>query len=140
MHACEFVLLGVLLPQTKYYLYVEKGDYGVLRCQNKNGSPITDAQWYRIFPNGTKQQFGNSTSDPVYVQSYILNFRPSVRQEDQGVYYCCKPNGSCNENFTVTIAGTHTCIHSYIIHTHIHIYVAIYITLIAMYIHIIYAQ
>ena len=110
MHVCEFVSLGVMLPQTTYY--VNKGEYGVLRCQNqsKNGSFITDAQWYRIFPNGTKQQYGNNASHPMYVQSHILNFRPSVRQEDQGVYYCCKPNGSCNENITVTIAGTYVCI------------------------------
>ena len=101
----------VSLPQTKFVL---EGDYGILRCQNQseNGSMIynyiDNAQWYRIFPNGTTHQFGNN--GPVHVQSYGLYFQPFVRPEDQGVYYCCKPNVSCSENSTVTIAGIATYI------------------------------
>ena len=106
------LILGVVygkvisLPHTKYVL---EGDYGILRCQNRseNGSEFYDyidnAQWYRILPNGTTHQFGNS--GPVHVQTYGLYFQPFVRPEDQGMYYCCKPNGSCSENSTVTIAG-----------------------------------
>ena len=97
----------VSLPPTRYVL---EGNRGILRCQNRseNGTVfynyIGDAQWYRVFPNDTIHQFGNT--GPVRVQSYSLNFQPFVRPEDQGVYYCCKPNGSCSENSTVTIAGT----------------------------------
>ena len=113
--ACMSICLGVVfgkvvsLPQTKYVL---EGDYGILRCQNRseNGSMfynyIDNAQWYRIFPNGTTHQFGNN--GPVHVQTYGLYFQPFVRPEDQGMYYCCKPNGSCSENSTVAIAGIHT--------------------------------
>ena len=96
----------VSLPHTKYVL---EGEYGILRCQNRseNGSVpynyIDNAQWYRLFPNGTIYQFGNS--GPVNVKTYHLNFQPFVRPEDQGMYYCCKPNGSCSEKSTVTIAG-----------------------------------
>ena len=96
------------LPHTRYVL---ESDSGSLRCQNRSENEnafynyIDDALWYRVFPNDTVYQIGNS--GPVYVQSYRLVFHPFVRPEDQGIYYCCKPGDSCSGNSTVTIAGTY---------------------------------
>ena len=87
-----------------------EGNAGRLTCQNRSEDEtkfynhIDDALWYRLFPNGTVHQFG--PSGPVYVNAHRLNFNPLVRPEDQGIYYCCKPGGSCSGNSSVAIAGT----------------------------------
>ena len=96
----------VSYPPTRY---VFEGNEGRLRCQNQSDDEtefynyISDALWYRLFPNGTVHEIG--ASGPVVVQSYSLFFHPIVRPEDQGIYYCCKPGGSCSGNSTVSIAG-----------------------------------
>ena len=108
---CLGIVTGktVSLPNTRY---VFEGQEGILRCQNRSENDsvfynnINDAQWYRLFPNSTTHQFG--TSGPVFIQRHGLYFHPFVRPEDQGMYYCCKPNGSCSESSNVTIAGQYT--------------------------------
>ena len=96
----------VSYPPTRY---VYEGKEGRLRCQNRSDDEtqlynyINDALWYRLFPNGTLHEIG--ASGPVYVQSFSLYFHPIVRPEDQGIYYCCKPGGSCSGNSIVAIAG-----------------------------------
>ena len=89
---------------------------GRLRCQNRSEDEtefynyISDALWYRLFPNGTVHEFG--ASGPVFVHTYNLYFHPFVRPEDQGIYYCCKPGGSCSGNSSVNIAGTYVRIYA----------------------------
>jgi len=101
----------VSFPHTRYVL---EGEQGSLRCQNRSENEnvfydnIDNALWYRQFPNGTTHQFG--TTGPIYVRSQGLFFYPSVRQQDQGIYYCCKPGGSCSGYSTVAIAGTYVAV------------------------------
>ena len=96
----------VSYPSTAYVL---ENNEGILQCQNRSEDDnvfhnyIDDATWYRLLPNATIQQYG--TSGPVYVQSYSLIFRPFVTPTDQGIYYCCKPGGSCSEHSSVSIVG-----------------------------------
>ena len=52
--------------------------------------------WYRDFRNGTQRQIGSS--GPVYSRGYQLNFVPTVRKVDEGIYYCCVPNGPCGNS------------------------------------------
>ena len=77
-----------------------------LKCiDTSEGEPVIDAEWFRVFPNGTVHQF--RTSGSVKVQLHFLYFLPFVRPEYQGIYYCCKPKPvrSCSGNSTVAIAG-----------------------------------
>ena len=93
-------------PSTAYVL---ENNEGILQCQNRSENEdvflnyIDDALWYRLFPNATIKQYG--TSGSVYVQSHSLIFNPFVSPTDQGIYYCCKPGGSCSTNSSVSIVG-----------------------------------
>ena len=105
----EFVSAKIVsYPPARYVL--ERNE-GRLRCQNQSEDEtefynyVSDAKWYRLFPNGTVHELG--ASGPVHVKAYNLYFCPFVRPEDQGIYYCCKPGGSCSGNSSVTIAGTY---------------------------------
>ena len=109
----NFILLtGLVSGKIVSYpptLYVYEGNKGRLRCQNRSDdetvfyNDIRDALWYRLFPNGTLHELG--ANGPLFVQFHSLYFHPIVRPEDQGIYYCCKPGGSCSGNSTVSIAG-----------------------------------
>ena len=99
----------VSYPPTRYVSEGGEGRLRSLRCQNRSDDEavlynyISDALWYRLFPNGTLHKLG--ANGPVFVHTYSLFFHPIVRPEDQGIYYCCKPGGSCSGNSTVAIAG-----------------------------------
>ena len=95
----------VSLPHARYVL---EGNRGIVRCQNTSEdekifySYISNAVWYRDYENGTQKRIGNSGA--VYSSSYSLIFKPPLRKVDEGVYYCCVPNGPCgNSNTSNTI-------------------------------------
>ena len=85
-------------------LYVLEGNRGTVRCQNRSAderifySYITNAVWYRDYGNGTHEQIGSS--GPVHSNRHQLKFIPTVRKVDEGVYYCCTPNGPCGNSST----------------------------------------
>ena len=73
----------VSYPPTRY---VYEGNEGRLRCHNRSDDEtvfynyISDALWYRLFPNGTLHELG--ANGPVFVQSYSLLFH---RLSDQKI-------------------------------------------------------
>ena len=89
--------------------YVFEGGRATLKCHNTNKDGefqhyITNALWYRYFTNGSRPSLiGNN--GPVFVYKYSLIFKPSVREVDQGNYYCCAPGGECSAPSLVAIAG-----------------------------------
>ena len=91
----------VSLPHESYVL---QGNRGTIRCQNRSAdervfySYITNAVWYRDYENGTEKRIG--TSGSVYSSRHLLNFIPTVKKVDEGVYYCCVPNGPCGNSIT----------------------------------------
>ena len=103
------------------YVYAEDS-VAMVECYNgtlndtSNGTdyynPISNAWWYKQFPNGTQYQI-TATKPPavVFVQKYVLTFYPKVRRFDQGQYFCCLPGGrdpggnGCSELVNVSIAG-----------------------------------
>jgi len=100
-------------------LYVYEDDNSVVMVKCYNGTdnhtyynPISDARWYRQFPDGSRYQI-TAIKPPaiVFVQKYVLTFYPKVRRTDQGQYFCCLPGGrnpgenGCSELVNVSIAG-----------------------------------
>ena len=89
----------VSLPHENYVL---EGNRGIVRCQNRSNderifySYVTNAVWYRDYGNGTRRQV--SSSGPVYSRRHLLYFDPTVRKVDEGIYYCCIPNGPCGNS------------------------------------------
>ena len=121
-HCCLELVFGkvvISLPIT----YTIEGKAGMLypamTCRNmsEDGNVtynlVWDAEWYRLFPNGTAHQLEETTSSSFDISQWFLMFR-FVRREDQGDYYCCKPNGPCSGNSTVIIAGMYIHMNMYI--------------------------
>jgi len=78
-----------------------------VRCQNRSDdgttfySYVTNAIWYKDYHNGTIIQVANSQS--VYADKHTLIFSSSMTTADEGVYYCCVPDGPCgNSSLTYT--------------------------------------
>ena len=73
-----------------------------MRCQNRSDddttfySYITNAEWYRDYRNGTIIQIGNSQT--VYADKHTLRFSSTMTNADEGVYYCCVPDGPCGNS------------------------------------------
>jgi len=89
--------------------YVLGGGPATLKCHNTNEDGefqnyVTNALWYQYFPNNKSHIIGDN--GPVFVYKYSLIFSPSVREVDQGKYYCCAPGGECSAPSLVSIAGT----------------------------------
>lgn len=93
-------------PRTEYAF---EGEHARLKCSNVSDDEeifynyINNATWHRMYPDGNSVQIGKS--GPVFVNLYSLIFYPSVRESDQGQYYCCAPGGTCSTTSTVSIAG-----------------------------------
>jgi len=83
----------VSLPHHRYVL---KGHGTTVRCHNithDKNRYITNAVWYRDYQNGTSIQIGSSGA--VCAKGYKLEISPTIKSADEGVYYCCIPNGPC---------------------------------------------
>ena len=96
--------------------YVLEGHQGFVWCQNRSADEVSfysyvdDAHWYRILPSGINHSINatHSAGLGVYSSGHTLIFYPTVREADQGYYYCCSSNdGSCSESTDVRISGKH---------------------------------
>ena len=58
----------------------------------------------------------NATGGPgVYSSGHRLLFYPTVREADQGYYYCCNPEGdACSDLTDVRISGEYNYVATYI--------------------------
>jgi len=94
----------ISLPHQRYVL---EGNQATVRCQNRSEdettfySYIKNAVWYRNYPNGTIIQIGSS-SGPVSADRHMLKFSNSIASADEGIYYCCIPDGPCGNSSTTS--------------------------------------
>jgi len=124
LHAVAFNLFSIATAvanlvtfPTILYVYEDDNSVAMVKCYNGTDNhtyynTISDAWWYRQFPNGSRYRI-TAIEPPavVFVQSYILTFYPKVRRTDQGQYFCCLPGGKdpgengCSEPVNISIAG-----------------------------------
>ena len=98
--------------------YVLEGHQGLVWCQNRSAdeqsfySYVDDAIWYRWTNDNISQLVGSTTIGlGVYSSGHTLIFYPTVRESDEGYYYCCSSAGNlCSDRTDVRISGKHTCI------------------------------
>ena len=81
-------------------------------CQNRSVdeqsfySYVEDARWYRKLNDNINQLVSTTSGLGVYSSGHTLIFYPTVRESDQGYYYCCSSTGdSCSDLTDVRISG-----------------------------------
>jgi len=101
---------GSKITSSPQQLYVQDGDQGIVRCQNRSDdgehfySYIYDAIWYRKYENGSNVTISMGTGT-VHSRGYTLKFNPLLA-EDQGHYFCCAQSGQCSEALTTAIISS----------------------------------
>ena len=96
--------VAAIITSLPHENYVLEGRKSTVRCQNRSDdeqrfySYIRNAVWYRDYGNGTEKKIGRSGS--VYANQHALHLMPTMTKFDEGVYYCCVPNGECGNSTT----------------------------------------